>query len=130
MKLFWERCISLMGLSLAVVTTGCITETYSLFPLSLRGEFFPPGAFVPTFMATQKELEQLVREGTLLIKVKRKTEGRKKPRTAVTRFCLDPKPLRELSLAKLRILVQERGGKPPETAEECILLLSKDYRGD
>jgi hypothetical protein len=98
--------------------------------LSLRGEFFPPGAFVPTFLASQEELDQLVREGTLLKQEKRKVKGRKKRRTAVTRFCLDPDPLRELSLAKLRILVQERGVKPPETAEECILLLSKDYRGD
>lgn len=98
--------------------------------LSLRGEFFPPGAFVPPSKVSQQELKQLIREGTLLVCEKRATKSAgKRRRSAVTRFNLNPEELAELSLDVLRILVQERGVKPPATSEDCIALLSKDYLG-
>jgi len=98
--------------------------------LRLRGEFYPPGADLPADKIPEKELESLVREGLVRRLEKRPVKGGKKKHKRVTRFNLDPKELKELSLTKLRILVQERGVNPPDNAEDCIALLSKDYLGD
>lgn len=49
----------------------------------------------------------------------------------VTKFNLDPKGLQEMKLLALQMLILEivAKGPIPNTKEECIALLSKDYRG-
>jgi len=84
--------------------------------LSLGGVTYPPGVRVYPEDFEKETWRQLLVDGIV-----------EKKRTQVTDFCLDPELLRDQDVMKLRIMVQNRGRKAPQTKEECINILSHDF---
>ena len=98
------------------------------------GKVYTPSDKFPKGLP-KEELKMLKRKGCIASTTapkKPKKKESKESKTRVTKWNLDPKKLKDKSLEQLQVMIVERGGggNIPESIEDCIAQLTKDFLPD